>query len=82
MELIRSKIKTRDEIKNVGQTEHLFQVETGSSKLHVFCIPKKELKTYEVEISFAPGMGFSHVNNSLFLCGGRTGIYPNYKYLP
>ena len=26
--------------------EHLFQVENSTSKLHLFCIPKKELKTY------------------------------------
>ena len=26
--------------------QYLFQVETDSSKLHQFCIPKKELKTY------------------------------------
>ena len=28
--------------------EYLFQVETGTSKLHVLCIPKKQRKTYKV----------------------------------
>ena len=37
--------------------ECLFQVESRSSRLHIFCIPKEELKTYEVDFTFPPRMG-------------------------
>ena len=47
------KIKHRQNSHNrKSSPEHLFQVETGTSKLHVFCIPKKELKTYSLGFRF------------------------------
>ena len=35
-----------------GQSDHLFQVQAKSSTLRIFCIPKKELKTYELDFTF------------------------------
>ena len=55
IELIRSKIEAKAECakQHPDQSEYLFQVETKSSKLHVFWIPMKELKTYEVDFKFS-----------------------------
>ena len=41
-----------------------------SSKLHVFCFSKKEIKTYEVGFTFSEAMGFVHVENYLYIGGG------------
>ena len=56
-------IKNSIEIKHKSHRQktspqYLFQVEDDPSKLHVFCILKKELKTYEVSFTFPGAMGF------------------------
>lgn len=50
--------------------EYLFQAEAESSKLYVCCIPKRELKTYELPFTFSWGMGFYHVDGSFYVGGG------------
>ena len=51
------------------ESEYLLQVEKSSPKLLIFCIPKKQLKTYELNFTFYNGMGFTHVEKCLYLCG-------------
>ena len=46
--------------------QHLFQVELCSYKVHIFCISRKEFKTYDVDFAFSRGMGFYHVENSFY----------------
>ena len=53
------------------QSDYLFQVKAGSSTLRIFCIPKKQLETYELNFTFPWGMGFTHFENCFYLCGGR-----------
>ena len=52
--------------------QYVFQVETDTFKLHQFCIPRKELKTYEDDTPFSDAMGFYHVENSFYLGGGTN----------
>ena len=47
-------------------------MESGTIKLHLFCIPKKELKTYELGFGFLSGMGFYHVENRFYVGGGAN----------
>ena len=63
-------IVTKSEEKMNEQSEYLFQVETNSSKLYIFCIPKKELKAHELQFTFPYGMGFNHLEDCFYLCGG------------
>ena len=51
---------------------YLFQVEINSSKLHLFCIPKTEFKTYYFDLPLTGAMGFYHVENSFYLGGGKN----------
>ena len=51
--------------------EYLFQPETHSSKVHLFWIPKKKLKTQQLQFTIPAAMGFYHVNSSFYLGGGR-----------
>ena len=49
-----------------------------SPSFHIFCIPTKELKTYEVDFRFPNGIGFLHVEKSFYAAGGyRVGAYSN-----
>ena len=77
-----SKQENEEEVENVTKLNYkqhrkraapqcLFQVDTESSKLHVFCIPNKTLKTYEVGFTFPEGMGFYHVDNCFYIGGGK-----------
>ena len=52
------------------KSEYLFQVQSGSSKLLIFCIPKKELTIYKLNFAFSYRMGFTHFENCFYLCGG------------
>ena len=60
--------------------QYLFQAETESSKLHVFCIQKKELQVHELDFIFPKGMGFYHIENGFYLGGGVAGDFPNYQF--
>ena len=51
-----------------------------SCKVHIFCIPKKELKTYILKFTFSEGMGFHHVENSFYVGGGYLGDLANNQY--
>ena len=51
------------------ESEYLLQVQKSSPKLFIFCIPKKQLKTFELTFTFYNGMGFTHVEKCLYLCG-------------
>ena len=55
------------------QSEYLFQVEANSPILRIFSIPKKQLKTLELSFSFCYSMGFTHLENCFYLCGGCDG---------
>ena len=67
-------LKSESELK--GQSDYLFQVKAESSTLRIFCIPKKELKTYKLNFTFSRGMGFTHFGNCFYLCGGYD--YPKF----
>ena len=58
------------------QSDYLFQVKAGLSTLRIFCLPKKELKTYKLNFTFSRLMGFTHFENCFYLCGGWD--YPKY----
>ena len=51
--------------------EYLFEVDDEPSRLHVFCISKKQLKTYELGFA-VPYVGTRqhHVGESIYLGGG------------
>ena len=53
--------------------EYLYQHWTELSDLAVFCIPRKQLKTYEFTFKFPGGLGFYHVENSFYFGGGVLG---------
>ena len=60
--------------------QYLYQVETESSKLHVFSIPKKELKVHELDLTFSRGIGFYHAENSFYFGGGALRNYLTYEF--
>ena len=47
------------------------EVEDEPSKLVVFCISKKQLKSYQLNFTVGNGMFFRHVGNSIYLGGGE-----------
>ena len=59
--------------------EWLFQVQANSYKLHVFCIPKKEFKTYELDFTFLYAVGFYLVEMAFYL-GGGTPAWLQYSF--
>ena len=76
---------TEDKKLQKTSPDYLFQLETKSSKLHLFCISKKHLQIYELGFIFSSGMGFYHVENSFYLGGGslRGHYFSNFrKILP
>ena len=56
IQLIIAKIEAKDEVpvdkSSPFQSEYLFQVETGTSRLKVFWIPRKELRSYKLDLTF------------------------------
>ena len=59
-------IAVKAELKMNEQSEYLFQVEPASSKLFIFCILKKEMKTYELNCTFFNAMGFNHFESCFY----------------
>ena len=51
-------------------------MQANSSNLHIFSIPKKEIKTSKLDFKFPFGMGFFHVEDYLYIGGG----YEHHKY--
>ena len=53
------------------QSECLIQPKDDSSTVHVFNIPKREVKTHKLSFTFeGTWMGFCHFENDLFVAGG------------
>ena len=52
------------------ESEYLFQPKQYKKELAVFNIPKKKLKTIELDFTMPGGPGFCHVKNEFYLAGG------------
>ena len=60
--------------------DQLFSLQRKSSKLRVFSISRKTLETFKITFHIPYGMGFFHVEKSLYLGGGVAPNYPKYLY--